>query len=99
MVSNPEVYLPVNSSDRLLFGMEIPDFIATAVMSLKGADDVVMFHSLRFIPRVRFVKLEELQGIYDDIVQRSKSLPVPGVAYPDLEQDLANIKAIIDNAK
>lgn len=99
MVSTPEVYLPVNSAARLLFGMEIPDFVATAVMSLKAADDVVMCHSLRFIPRIRFVKLEDLPGIYDAIVERSKSLPAPGVAYPGLENDLANIKAIIDNAK
>lgn len=49
MVSNPQVFLPVNSASRLLFNMEIPDFVVTAVMSLKAADDVVMFHSLRFI--------------------------------------------------
>ncbi len=99
MVSNPQVFLPVNSASRLLFSMEIPDFVVTAVMSLKAADDVVMFHSLRFIPRIKFVKLADLPGIYDEIVKRSKSLPAPGVDYPNLEQDLADIKDIIDNAK
>lgn len=99
MVSNPQVFLPVNSASRLLFSMEIPDFVVSAVMSLKAADDVVMFHSLRFIPRINFVKLKDLPDIYDGIVKRSKSLPVPGVDYPNLEQDLADIKDIIDNAK
>ena len=99
LVSNPEVYLPVNSANRLLFGIDVPDFVVSAVMSLKAADDVLMFHSLRFIPRIKFVKLGELQGIYDDIVNRSKSLSAEGIAYPHLNQDLADIKAIIDNAK
>ena len=99
LVSNPEVYLPVNSANRLLFGIDVPDFVVSAVMSLKAADDVLMFHSLRFIPRIKFVKLGELQGIYDDIVNRSKSLSAEGIAYPRLNQDLADIKAIIDNAK
>ena len=99
MVSSPEVFLPVNSSDRLLFSMEVPDFVVTAVMSLKAADDVVMFHSLRYIPRIRFVKLEELPGIYNSMVERSRNLPAQGIAYPGLERDLATIKAIIDHAK
>lgn len=99
LVSDPEVFLPVNSVDRLLFGMEIPDFVATAVLSLKAADDVVMFHSLRFIPRIKFVKLAELPGIYGEMVARSFELDIPGVAFPNLEQDLADIKAIIDHAK
>ena len=99
LVSSPEVYLPVNSANRLLFSMDIPDFVVTAVMSLKTSSDEVMFHSLRFIPRIKFVKLAELQGVYDDIVKRSKTLPTAGIAYPNLEKDLANIQAIINNAK
>ena len=79
--------------------MEIPDFVATAVLTLKAADDVAMCHSLRFIPRIKFVKLAELPGIYAEIEKRSKSMPGSGVDYPNLEQDLADIKDIIDNAK
>lgn len=99
MVSNPQVFLPVNSASRLLFNMEIPDFVVTAVMSLNAADDVAMFHSLRFIPRIKFVKLKDLPDIYAEIVKRSKSLPASGVDYPNLDQDLADIKDIVDNAK
>jgi hypothetical protein len=33
------------------------------------------------------------------MVERSRSLPAQGIAYPGLERDLATIKAIIDHAK
>lgn len=99
MVSDPEVYLPVNSADRLLFSVDIPDFVASAVMSLKADGDVVQYHSLRFLPKIQFVKLSELPDIYSQIVQRAASLPGDGIAYPQLQDDLAKIKTIIDNAK
>lgn len=99
MVSDPEVYLPVNSSDRLLFGADVPDFVVTAFMSLKAGEDDCMFHSLRFIPKVEFVKLADLQGIYSQIVTRSASLASEGISFPDLDKDLTKIKNIVDNAK
>jgi hypothetical protein len=99
MVTDPEVYLPVNSADRLLFSVDVPDFVASAVMSLKADGDVVQYHSLRFLPKIQFVKLSELPDIYSQIVQRAASLPGDGIAYPQLQDDLAKIKKIIDNAK
>mgnify|MGYP007070317640 FL=1 len=99
MVSDPEVFLPANSSERLLFGMDIPDYVVTAVMSLEAADDVAMFHSLRFIPRIEFIKLEQLPEIYMQILHRKDALPTNGISYPQLEDDLAKIKDIVDNAK
>ena len=99
MVSDPEVYLPVKSSDRLLFGMDIPDYIVTAVLSLKAGDDEIMFHSLRFIPRIEFITLEQLPEIYMQILQRKDAMPRKGIDYPQMDADLAKIKVIIDNAK
>ena len=101
MVSDPEVYLPVNSKDRLLFGTDIPDYVVTAVMSLKaeGEEDEVMYHSLRFIPRIEFIKLEQLPSVYNQILQRKASLAAEGISYPQLDEDIAKIKDIVDNAK
>ena len=99
MVTDPEVFLPVNSADRLLFSTEIPDYVVTAVMTLTTVNEEAMVHSLRFLPKVQFVKLSELPGIYSQIVSRAASLPSQGVAFPQLQDDLAKIKKIVDNAK
>lgn len=99
LVSDPEVFLPVNSSERLLFGMEIPDYVVTAVMSLKAADDVVMTHSLRFIPRIQFIKLEDLSAVstrifLDGVIFRNQK----GVSFPHLDEDIYKISKISANA-
>ena len=102
MVSDPEVYLPVNSGDRLLFSTELPDFVVTALLTIKGqenGEDVDMMHSLRFIPRIEFISLEQLPAVYNAIVERCANLPVDGISYPQLQDDLDKIKNLVDNAK
>ena len=102
MVADPEVYLPVNSADRLLFNTDLPDFIVTAVLSLKGMEndeEVVQFHSLKFIPKIEFVSINDLGKIYEEIRGRCSNLPTDNVEYPQLQEDLAKIKNIVDNAK
>lgn len=103
MVSDPEVFLPVNSADRLLFGMDIPDFIVTAVMTLEADDDVCMVHSLRFIPRIKFVKAEDLPKVWADLRTRADELmKQEGVHYPHLNADIDKIRQItesIENGK
>ncbi len=102
MVSDPEVYLPVNSGDRLLFSTELPDFVVTALLTLRGqenGEDVDMMHSLRFIPRIEFISLEQLPDVYNAIVERCANLPVDGISYPQLQDDLDKIKKLVDNAK
>ena len=100
MVTDPEVYLPVNASDRLLFGMEIPDYIVTAVMTLNADDDVVMTHSLRFIPQIKFIKLEELEKVWDAIYARGTEMHThKGVSYPSLDEQIEKIRIIKNNAQ
>lgn len=99
LVSDPEVFLPVNSADRLLFGIDIPDFVVTAMMSLRAADDVVMTHSLRFIPRIQFIKLADLPEIatkihLDGITFRNQQ----GVSFPHLNEDILKIREISNHA-
>ena len=99
LVSDPEVFLPVNAEARLLFGMEIPDFVVTAMMSLRAADDVVMTHSLRFIPRIQFIKLADLSDLaatiyVNGITFRNQT----GVSFPHLDDDIQKIYDITRNA-
>ena len=99
LVSDPEVFLPVNAEKRLLFGMEIPDFVVTAMMSLRAADDVVMTHSLRFIPEIRFIKLAELPELWAKIYVNGISFRnQPGVSFPHLDEDILKIRDISENA-
>lgn len=102
MVADPEVYLPVNSADRLLFNTELPDFIVTAVLSLKGiekGEEVVQFHSLNFIPKIEFISVKDLDRVYEEISSRCTNLPTDIVDYPQIQEDLAKIKKLVDNAK
>jgi hypothetical protein len=99
LVSDPEVFLPVNASQRLLFGMEIPDFVVTAMMSLKAADDVVMTHTLRFIPEIKFIKLADLEDLaakiyVNGILFRNQK----GISFPLLDDDIQKIYDISRNA-
>lgn len=99
LVSDPEVFLPVNSSDRLLFGMEIPDFVVTAMMSLNAADDVIMTHSLRFIPRIEFVKLEDLPQLAAKIYVNGIAVRnQKGITFPHLDEDIQKISDLSRNA-
>ena len=102
MVADPEVYLPVNSADRLLFNTDLPDFIVTAVLSLKGienGEEVVQVHSLKFIPKIEFISVNDLEKVYEEIRGRCINLPTDNVDYPQLQEDLAKIKQLVDNAK
>lgn len=100
LVSDPEVYLPVNPSNRLLFGMEIPDFVVTAVMRLETTDGEVMCHSLRFIPKIEFIKLADLPQKWAQIVQRGVEMSTQThVRYPGMDDDIAKIRKIHENAK
>ena len=102
MVADPEVYLPVNSADRLLFNTDLPDFIVTAVLSLKGienGEEVVQVHSLKFIPKIEFISVNDLEKVYEEIRGRCINLPTDNVEYPQLQEDLAKIKKLVNNAK
>ena len=99
MVTDPEVYLPVNSTDRLLFNTDIPDYVVTAVLALDAGEDETMIHSLRFLPKVKFVTLSELPGIYSQIVSRAAAMSSGIITYPQMNEDIAKIKKIVDNAK
>ena len=99
MVSDPEVFLPVNSSDRLLFGIDIPDFVVTAVMSLRAADDVVMTHSLRFIPQIKFIQLKDLPDLAAKIYVNGITFRnQKGITFPHLDDDIIKIRDISRNA-
>ena len=99
MVTDPEVYLPVNSSDRLLFNMDIPDYVVTAVMTLEAGEDETMMHSLRILPKIEFISLLDLPTVYSQIVSRAAKMPTGTITYPQMEQDLEKIRKIKDNAK
>ncbi|MBQ5401583.1 MAG: hypothetical protein IIU16_01565, partial [Bacteroidales bacterium] len=102
MVADPEVYLPVNSADRLLFNTDLPDFIVTAVLSLTGiekGEEVVQFHSLKFLPKIEFISVKDLEKIYLEIRDRCSNLPTDNVEYLHIQEDLAKIKQLVDNAK
>lgn len=100
LVSDPEVFLPVNPSDRLLFGMEIPDFVVTAMMSLETNDGVVMTHSLRFIPKIQFIKLADLPQLYAQIYVNGITIrSQKGISFPHLDDDIKKISQISNNAK
>ena len=102
MVTDPAVFLPTNSEDRLLFPIELPDYIVSAVMTCEtpGPDDEKegMVHSLRFIPKIQFIKSSELTRTYNEIKERrDQMVKQKGVVFPDLDKDIAKIKEIIDN--
>ena len=102
MVADPEVYLPVNSADRLLFNSDLPDFVVTAVLSLTGiekGEEVVQIHTLNFIPKIEFISVKDLEKVYEEISGRCTNLPTDNVDYPQIQEDLAKIKKLVDNAK
>ena len=99
MVTDPEVYLPVNSTDRLLFNMDIPDYVVTAVMTLEAGEDETMMHSLRILPKIEFISILDIPAVYSQIVSRAAKMPAGNITYPQMEQDLEKIRKIKDNAK
>lgn len=104
MVSDPAVFLPANSKDRLLFDTDIPDYVVSlslriASEGLTGSpdDDEVMFHTLRFIPKVVFVTVAEAKQKYQEILARSQSYQ-SGKFFtsPHMTGQVEHIQSIVD---
>lgn len=103
MVDDPQVYLPVDSKNRLLFDTEVPDYVVGMSLKISGKDsngeETVLFHTLRFLPRIKFISLSEVQGIYDSIVERSAHMPSQEYDYPLMEEQLEKIRQLISQCK
>lgn len=104
-VAEPQVFLPADTDNRLLFGPEAPDFVVTAMLRVEGkqedGQDHILVHSLRYIPQIKYVGLNELLGIYSKMVSNAAAMKAahPDIAFPEMDAQLARIKVLIDNAK
>lgn len=104
MVSDPAVFLPANSKDRLLFDTDIPDYVVSLSLRIASEgltdspdDDEVMFHTLRFIPKVVFVTAAEAKQKYQEILARSQSYQ-SGKFFtsPHMTGQVEHIQSIVD---
>jgi hypothetical protein len=69
-------------------------------MSLETNDGVVMTHSLRFIPKIQFIKLADLPQLYAQIYVNGIAIRnQKGISFPHLDEDIKKISQISNNAK
>ena len=83
-VSDPQIDVPFdnvgkdkkNKPEKMIIDPHLPDFVVTAVLKVRGMDhtdddEQIMVNTLRFVPEIKYIKLSQLNSVYNDIAFRS----------------------------
>lgn len=102
-VLDPQVYLPADSEKRLVYDPDVPDYVVSATLDIRGKDekgeDVVLFNTLRFVPKIVFIEVTRVREVYETIKAKAEKLKAdnPGITFPLLDAELKKIEKIVNS--
>ena len=92
-VTDPQVDVPIDTETKRIYDPQIPDFVVTAALIVKGKDqsddeDQYLVHTLRFVPEIKYISYTQIPGIYDRIkADKSKMSNISGSRKVDVNWD------------
>ena len=85
---------------------QLPDFVVTGILTVRGRDKTdnenqVMIHTLRFVPKIEFISVNDMQRVYNNMLYRKDALKnVSGrnvtVEWPFMDEQISKVKGFID---
>ena len=114
-VADPQIDIPLSivkdegdnwKEAYRFYDPQLPDFVVTGILTVRGRDKTdnenqVMVHTLRFVPKIEYISVKDMQRVYDSMLSRKDALKnVSGrnvtVEWPFMDEQISKVKGFID---